>query len=189
MTERDHDSANSTPQHDSGERCEKCGYNLTGLTESRCPECGTRIPVTISPSFDGPIITQCTNCGFSFSGGRCPQCGWGYPVALRNSRTTSRERAKGQILLALASFFCIICVSCSVILVPGARNPKPSPYIMLPDNYTVSVFGLACLTGPASVLGLILAAAGLDSPYRKLALLLIAIIVLNWIGVGVYFAR
>ena len=22
--------------------CSKCGYNLTGLTESRCPECGTR---------------------------------------------------------------------------------------------------------------------------------------------------
>lgn len=21
-------------------RCEKCGYNLTGLTEDRCPECG-----------------------------------------------------------------------------------------------------------------------------------------------------
>ncbi len=24
-----------------GQRCGKCGYNLTGLTESRCPECGT----------------------------------------------------------------------------------------------------------------------------------------------------
>jgi len=22
-------------------RCAKCGYNLTGLTENRCPECGT----------------------------------------------------------------------------------------------------------------------------------------------------
>ncbi len=25
---------------DEGRRCQKCGYNLTGLTEPRCPECG-----------------------------------------------------------------------------------------------------------------------------------------------------
>lgn len=25
-------------------RCEHCGYNLTGLTEPRCPECGTPFP-------------------------------------------------------------------------------------------------------------------------------------------------
>ena len=29
------------PASDSGKRCSKCGYNLTGLTEPRCPECGT----------------------------------------------------------------------------------------------------------------------------------------------------
>jgi len=26
---------------DSGKRCTKCGYNLTGLKELRCPECGS----------------------------------------------------------------------------------------------------------------------------------------------------
>jgi hypothetical protein len=26
----------------SGVSCPTCGYNLTGLSESRCPECGTR---------------------------------------------------------------------------------------------------------------------------------------------------
>jgi len=37
---------NSTPAHlaaqptDSGLRCPRCEYNLTGLTEARCPECG-----------------------------------------------------------------------------------------------------------------------------------------------------
>ena len=24
--------------------CRRCGYNLTGLTEARCPECGTEFP-------------------------------------------------------------------------------------------------------------------------------------------------
>ena len=28
------------PIKDSGKRCRKCQYNLTGVTESRCPECG-----------------------------------------------------------------------------------------------------------------------------------------------------
>jgi hypothetical protein len=28
------------PVVDSGLRCSRCGYNLTGLTEKRCPECG-----------------------------------------------------------------------------------------------------------------------------------------------------
>lgn len=28
-------------QHVPG-HCRRCGYNLTGLTEARCPECGTR---------------------------------------------------------------------------------------------------------------------------------------------------
>lgn len=31
------------PSNDTGKRCSKCGYNLTGLQEPlRCPECGTR---------------------------------------------------------------------------------------------------------------------------------------------------
>jgi hypothetical protein len=30
--------------------CVKCGYNLTGLTEPRCPECGT--PFAMPPSLD-----------------------------------------------------------------------------------------------------------------------------------------
>ncbi len=31
----------SSPVADSGKRCKTCGYNLTGLTEYRCPECGS----------------------------------------------------------------------------------------------------------------------------------------------------
>ncbi len=30
----------SVPATDTGLRCPSCGYNLTGLTEARCPECG-----------------------------------------------------------------------------------------------------------------------------------------------------
>ncbi len=29
--------------HDTELRCRKCGYNLRGLTEPRCPECGEAI--------------------------------------------------------------------------------------------------------------------------------------------------
>jgi predicted RNA-binding Zn-ribbon protein involved in translation (DUF1610 family) len=32
-------------------RCAKCGYNLTGLTENRCPECGT--------AFDLEAMSRC----------------------------------------------------------------------------------------------------------------------------------
>lgn len=33
--------ASKDPPEDTGLRCHKCGYNLTGLVKSRCPECGT----------------------------------------------------------------------------------------------------------------------------------------------------
>lgn len=47
------DSDQGSPLVDCGLRCEKCGYNLTGLTESRCPECAaifTREPEDIQGS-------------------------------------------------------------------------------------------------------------------------------------------
>src|SRR5262245_57686450 len=31
--------------------CRKCGYNLTGITSERCPECGT-------PHLDNPVLGQ-----------------------------------------------------------------------------------------------------------------------------------
>lgn len=34
------DRPSATPGADSGLRCPQCEYNLTGLTENRCPECG-----------------------------------------------------------------------------------------------------------------------------------------------------
>ncbi len=35
-----------SPQSDTGLRCPKCGYNLTSLTSSTCPECGERFILT-----------------------------------------------------------------------------------------------------------------------------------------------
>ena len=32
-----------------GGTCPKCGYDITGLTSSRCPECGTKLPARPSP--------------------------------------------------------------------------------------------------------------------------------------------
>lgn len=41
-------SSASGPIEDTGMRCEKCGYNLTGLTENRCPECGNSFAAATS---------------------------------------------------------------------------------------------------------------------------------------------
>ncbi len=46
--------------------CLACGYNLTGLPEPRCPECGTKIG------------SMCHECGYNLTGnvsGVCPECG------------------------------------------------------------------------------------------------------------------
>lgn len=47
------------PYHDSPHErikrvgtCWSCGYNLTGATSGRCPECGSSIPVSRSPNPD-----------------------------------------------------------------------------------------------------------------------------------------
>lgn len=37
----------------SGRVCIKCGYDLTGLNEPRCPECGTRFSKPVAPSGQG----------------------------------------------------------------------------------------------------------------------------------------
>ncbi len=34
-------------RRDDTPRCTKCGYNLTGLTEDRCPECGESFSETV----------------------------------------------------------------------------------------------------------------------------------------------
>ena len=35
-----------SPQPDTGLRCPRCGYNLTAVTSTTCPECGERFVVT-----------------------------------------------------------------------------------------------------------------------------------------------
>jgi hypothetical protein len=42
----------SVPEHDTGLTCPRCGYNLTGLTRSECPECG--LAFTIADPAAGP---------------------------------------------------------------------------------------------------------------------------------------
>ncbi len=34
------------PNPDTGLQCPKCGYNLTAITSSTCPECGERFVIT-----------------------------------------------------------------------------------------------------------------------------------------------
>lgn len=51
--------------------CEQCGYNLTGLSEPRCPECGLSFTVPSSWVF-------CERCGHNVTGlmePACPACG------------------------------------------------------------------------------------------------------------------
>ena len=52
--------------------CGYCGYCLTGLTEARCPECGTDFDSRLSDQED------CVYCGYCLAGlteARCPECG------------------------------------------------------------------------------------------------------------------
>lgn len=174
---------------DEGLRCKECGYNLTGLTEPlRCPECGTQKPVPITPNIDGSDITQCTNCGFSFSGGRCPQCGWSYPTGQTIAHLRG-DRGFAAIALTFASMCCLVTVGCSIMASSGIRNPKGTSFIMLPSDYMISVLGLACAAVPVSIVGLVLAAFAIGSPYRNCAIFLIVVFFLNWIAVGVYLSR
>jgi predicted Zn-ribbon and HTH transcriptional regulator len=49
--------------------CHRCGYDLTGNTSGRCPECASA--VVIPPG-------HCLACGYVLTGnrtGRCPTCG------------------------------------------------------------------------------------------------------------------
>ena len=56
------------------EACETCGYNLTGLRDPRCPECGT--PFHMPPT---QAAWRCGNCGESIEGQftDCWKCGAG----------------------------------------------------------------------------------------------------------------
>jgi hypothetical protein len=42
----------SSPDHDTDLKCPHCGYNLTALTSSRCPECGT--PFALADATESP---------------------------------------------------------------------------------------------------------------------------------------
>jgi hypothetical protein len=64
--------------------CDCCGYNLRGVTDVFCPECGRVIP---RPPADAVrrisanrvnLRLYCTRCGYVVTGadpGRCPECG------------------------------------------------------------------------------------------------------------------
>jgi hypothetical protein len=53
----------SSPGFDTGLRCPQCQYNLTGLTLSRCPECGT--PLTLTDATE-PAAAPPSGFGMAF---------------------------------------------------------------------------------------------------------------------------
>lgn len=62
--------------------CPKCGYNLTGLAQNVCPECGTEFdPVELRRrliEWDRSSYRYCVKCGYFVTGltaAHCPECG------------------------------------------------------------------------------------------------------------------
>ncbi len=77
------------PQNPPSGLCRHCGYDLTGNTSGRCPECGTPIHGKLRLS-DRPVLvrtTTCTLCSATVpvpiearEWARCPKCGALVPV-------------------------------------------------------------------------------------------------------------
>jgi uncharacterized RDD family membrane protein YckC len=62
-----------------GRYCRCCGYDLTGNTSGRCPECGREVPVPPVEHVD------CPKCSYDLTGnasGWCPACGAEVPAVL-----------------------------------------------------------------------------------------------------------
>lgn len=64
--------------------CEACGYNLRGVQDVFCPECGAVIPRPPTDAVDRftaapeSLKLYCTRCGYTITGTdaqRCPECG------------------------------------------------------------------------------------------------------------------
>ncbi|MCC7461582.1 MAG: hypothetical protein IT480_03865, partial [Gammaproteobacteria bacterium] len=56
--------------------CERCGYNLTGNSSGKCPECGTATPHRRAQGDEGELF--CMGCAYDLAGlesSRCPECG------------------------------------------------------------------------------------------------------------------
>ncbi len=73
-------------------QCRECGYDLRGLTEHRCPECGKPFdPADLLPKPPKRVLPGCDACGRPWrmgDGAFCPQCGVPYRMKL-----LARDRA------------------------------------------------------------------------------------------------
>lgn len=118
--------------------CDACGYNLRGVQDVFCPECGRVIP---RPPADAAqrmrtapedLKLYCESCGYAVTGadpGRCPECGTpdlaryrgDRPPAVRRRRLTMGVPFPLLLLGAIGLVFALLGASLAAAGAAGSR--------------------------------------------------------------------
>ncbi len=106
--------------------CERCGFNLRGLTGPFCPECGGVVPrpqTHLLEQAAGKRIVHlwCRACGYDLSKSpaeRCPECG---APATTPVAAESPERAPYMMLIAAAGGVLMLVLT-AVTIAMGMRR-------------------------------------------------------------------
>lgn len=119
------------------ETCRKCGYDMRGLSDTRCPECGTDHRV----GGGRPVV--CKGCGADISKSLDARCGACGTVNIRRARHDPRVDARRSAARAYAVAAAILGVSILIGTVVAA----------LPGGASIGAFALVALASQVLCVG------------------------------------